>query len=47
LLDLPDAYEYGSAEDKWVKNAELFLESILEKEDLSPTSELSNEEIKP
>jgi len=48
LLDLPDAIEYGSAEDKWVRNAELFLESLLEKEKLSfQTSELSNEGIKP
>ena len=48
LLDLPDASEYGSADDKWVRNAELFLESLLEKEKLSfQTSELSNEGIKP
>ena len=48
LLDLPDASEYGSADDKWVKNAELFLESLLEKEKLSfQTSELTNEGIKP
>ena len=33
LLDLPEASEYGSAEDKWVRNAELFLDSILEKEE--------------
>ena len=31
ILDIPDASEYGNAEDKWVKNAEIFLESILEK----------------
>ena len=48
LLDLPDASEYGSADDKWVRNAELFLESLLEKEELSlQISELSNEGIKP
>ena len=48
LIDLPDASEYGSADDKWVRNAELFLESLLEKEKLSfQTSELSNEGIKP
>ena len=42
LLDLPDASEYGSSDDKWVRNAELFLESLLEKEDVSiQTSELS------
>ena len=47
FLDLPDANEYGSADDKWVRNAELFLESILEKEEISvQTIELKNEEIK-
>ena len=48
LIDLPDESEYGSADDKWVRNAELFLESLLEKEKLSfQNSELSNEGIKP
>ncbi len=43
LLDLPEASEYGSSDDKWVRNAELFLESLLEKEDDSfPTSDLSD-----
>ncbi len=37
LLDIPDAIEYGNAEDKWVRNAEIFLESILEKNDTSNT----------
>ena len=47
LLDLPDSSEYGSSDDKWVKNAELFLESILEKNEVSiETSEMSDEEIK-
>ena len=46
ILDLPDDSEYGSAEDKWVKNAELFLDSLLEKEDVSiQATVLSNEEI--
>ena len=45
LLDLPDASEYGSSDDKWVKNAELFLGSLLEKEGVSiQTSELIMEE---
>jgi len=44
LLDLPDAIEYGSSDDKWVKNAELLLESLLEKEKVSvQTIELSDE----
>jgi carboxyl-terminal processing protease len=47
LLDFPDESEYGSSDDKWLKNAELFLESILEKEEVSiQTLELSNENIK-
>ena len=47
LLDLPDAIEYGSSEDKWIRNAELFLESLLETEEASiPTSDSSNKEIK-
>ena len=46
LLDLPDASDYGSTDDKWLKNAELFLGSLLEKEDVSvQTIELNNEEI--
>ena len=46
LLDLPDASDYGSAEDKWVRNAELFLDSFLEKEEVSiQNPEISNEEI--
>ena len=44
LLDLPDASEYGSADDKWVRNAELFLEALLDKEEASiQAGELSNE----
>ncbi len=35
LLDLPDALEYGNAEDKWVRNAEIYLGSLLEKNELS------------
>jgi len=47
LLDLPDSSEYGSSDDKWVRNAELFLESLLEKEEVAiQASESSNEEIK-
>ena len=47
LLDLPDASDYGSTDDKWVRNAELFLGSLLEKEEVSvQTIELNKEEIK-
>ena len=30
ILDLPEAREYGNSEDKWVKNAEIFLNSLLD-----------------
>ncbi len=43
-LDLPDTSEYGSTDDKWVRNAELFLGSLLEKEEVSV--QINNEEIK-
>ena len=45
LLDLPDSSEFGSSDDKWVKNAELFLDSLLEKEEvvLSQINEPNNE----
>ena len=47
LLDLPDASDFGSTDDKWVRNAELFLGSLLEKEKVPvQTIELNNEEIK-
>ena len=45
-LDLPDASEYGSTDDKWLKNAELFLNSLLEKEEVSnQISDLTKGEI--
>ena len=34
VLDFPEAKDFGSSEDKWVKNAELFLGSLLEKEEV-------------
>ena len=47
ILDLRDTSDYGSTDDKWVKNAELFLGSLLEKEEDSVQNiELNNEEIK-
>jgi carboxyl-terminal processing protease len=47
LLDLPDASDFGSTDDKWVRNAELFLGYILEKEEVSVQKiEINNEEIK-
>ena len=47
LLDLPDGSDFGSTDDKWVRNAELFLGSLLEKEEVPvQTIELNNAEIK-
>ena len=47
LLDLPDASDFGNTDDKWVRNAELFLGSLLEKEQVPVQPiELNNEEIK-
>ena len=46
LLDLLVASEYGSSDDKWVRNAELFIESLLEKEEASnENSVLRSEEM--
>ena len=46
ILDLPDATEYGNADDKWVKNAEIFLGSLLEKNEISNVNnELVNENL--
>ena len=38
VLDIPDAIEYGNEEDKWVKNAEIYLESLLEENEVSKTN---------
>ena len=46
LLDLPDASEYGGTDDKWLKNAELFLELLLEEKVPNQPNESSNEGIK-
>ena len=32
VLDLPEAIDFGGSNDKWVKNAEIFLGTILDKE---------------
>ena len=34
ILDLPEATEFGSSDDKWVKNAAIFLSSKLDKQEL-------------
>ena len=48
LLDLPDASDFGSTDDKWVRNAELLLGSLLDKEEISfQNTELRDEGTKP
>ena len=32
VLDLPEARDYGNSEDKWVKNAEIYLNALFDKE---------------
>ena len=32
ILDLPQARDFGNSEDKWVRNAEIFLSSLLDKD---------------
>ncbi len=47
FLDLPDTSDYGSTDDKWVRNAELFLGSLLEKGEVTfQNIEINNEDIK-
>ena len=37
ILDLPEAREYGNSEDKWVKNAEIYLNSMFDKSEVKET----------
>ena len=37
VIDLPEAREFGNIEDKWVKNAEIFLGSLLDKNEIEIT----------
>ncbi len=38
ILDFPEAREYGNSEDKWVKNAEIYLNSLFDKNEVEETS---------
>ena len=38
ILDLPQARDFGNSEDKWVRNAEIFLSSILDKQEGQETN---------
>tara|TARA_Y100000589_G_scaffold326734_1_gene367085 strand:+ start:65 stop:1318 length:1254 start_codon:yes stop_codon:yes gene_type:complete len=35
ILDLPEAKDFGSSEDKWVKNAEIYLNTIVDKNNIN------------
>jgi len=35
ILDIPDSVEYGNNEDKWLKNAEILLGSLLDKDEVA------------
>ena len=37
ILDFPESREYGDSEDKWVKNAEIYLNSLFDKSDVDET----------
>ena len=43
VLDLPEARDYGNSEDKWVKNAEIFLSSLLDKVEAAEIDHLSDD----
>ena len=46
ILDLPEARDYGNSEDKWVKNAEIYLNSLFdENEDDEKVNGIENKEI--
>ena len=46
ILGLPEATEYGNFEDKWVKNAEIFLDSLIDNNEELPTiAEIDKEDI--
>ena len=40
VLDFPEAKDFGSSEDKWVKNAEIYLSSFLDKEIINNENEI-------
>ena len=46
ILDLPEANEYGNSEDKWVKNAEIYLNSLFDKNEVEEkVNNLENKDI--
>ena len=46
ILDLPEANIYGNSEDKWVKNAEIYLNSLFDKNEVEEkVNDLGNKDI--
>ncbi len=46
ILDLPEAREYGNSEDKWVKNAEIYLNALFDKNEVEEkVNEIENKDI--
>ena len=46
ILDLPEANDYGNSEDKWVKNAEIYLNSLFDKNEVEEkVNDLGNKDI--
>ena len=45
ILGLPEAREYGNSEDKWVKNAEIFLNALFDENDENKVNKLENKDI--
>ena len=43
ILDFPEAREYGNSEDKWVKNAEIYLNSLFDKSEVKETIKQSEQ----
>ena len=46
ILDLPEARDYGNSEDKWVKNAEIYLNALFDENEVEEkVNELENKDI--
>ena len=46
ILDLPEANDYGSSEDKWVKNAEIYLNALFDENEVEENvNEVENKDI--
>ncbi len=45
VLDLQEAQDFGSSEDRWLRNAENYLTSVLDQDSLEVEKELTNEVI--